>query len=161
MITPSELEAKRKKQAKEDQLLFKRLKKMPDRKLDEVIHNAHHKAFQKIDCLDCANCCKSTGPLFIDNDIKRLAKHLKMKEKAFISEYLRIDEDGDYVLQSVPCPFLANDNYCGVYDKRPRACRAYPHTDRVKQKQILKLMKRNSAICPAVDHVLDQLKLIT
>jgi Fe-S-cluster containining protein len=158
MIEPSELKGKREQLRKEDQQLFKQLKKMPDRKLDTIVHDAHHEAFQKIDCLDCANCCKTTGPLFIEKDIARLAKHLKMKEKHFIESYLRIDEDGDYVLQTVPCPFLDADNYCGVYDKRPRACRAYPHTDRVKQKQILKLMKRNSAVCPAVDFVLDQIR---
>ncbi len=29
-----------------------------------------------------------------------------------------------------PCPFLGDDNYCSVYEARPKACREYPHTDR-------------------------------
>ena len=118
----------------------------------------HEAEFQKTDCLQCANCCKTTGPLFTDKDIERLAKHFRMKGTNFIDAYLRVDEEGDYVLQNVPCPFLGVDNYCSVYEVRPKACREYPHTNRKKFHQISNLTMKNVAICPAAFNIVEELK---
>ncbi|TNF27982.1 MAG: YkgJ family cysteine cluster protein [Bacteroidetes bacterium] len=137
---------------------IQRLKKVNPRQLDALFHDAHRKAFSCIDCLQCANCCTTTGPLLTDKDITRLAKHLRMKDAAFVDEYVRVDEDGDQVFKSMPCPFLGADNYCSVYEHRPKACREYPHTDRVKQHQLLKLHLKNAEICPAVERVLEDVK---
>ena len=111
----------------------------------------HEEVFECTDCLKCANCCTTTGPLFTDKDISRIAKHLRIKPFAFTQQYLRIDDDRDYVLKSVPCTFLEEDNYCSIYEVRPKACREYPHTDRKKQNQLLNLItialiKKNSSI---------------
>jgi Fe-S-cluster containining protein len=149
-----------KQQAAEDRKLFTQLKSRKPRDLDAVVHRLHDEAFSRIDCLDCANCCKTTGPLFIDRDIERLSKYLGISRKEFVAQYLRVDEDGDMVLQSVPCPFLEPDNKCRVYDYRPQACATYPHTDRVKQHQILHLMEQNTAVCPAVRDIVDRLKAV-
>ncbi|MNE52092.1 Flagellin N-methylase [compost metagenome] len=81
-----------------------------------------------------------------------------MKPGDFVERYLRIDEDNDYVLQSVPCPFLGNDNYCSVYEDRPKACREYPHTDHSPMLQILDITLKNTAICPAVYEVVERMK---
>jgi Fe-S-cluster containining protein len=139
---------------KEVKELRKKLQRMDKRRLDTVMHEAHDKAFECIDCLDCANCCKTTSPAFTDKDITRIAKHLRMKAIEFTDTYLRIDEDDDWVLQTAPCPFLAGDNYCMIYEVRPKACREYPHTDRVKQFQLIELTLRNEKICPAVEQML-------
>ena len=48
-------------------------------------------AFEKIDCLQCGNCCKGYSPRFKKPDIKRIAKHLKMKDGDLINNYLRVD----------------------------------------------------------------------
>ena len=109
--------------SKEFGQLIRQLKKKKPKDLDDRMHNLHEEAFQKIDCLECANCCKTTGPLFTDKDTERLAKHLRMKPSQFESTYLQIDEEGDRVLKSLPCPFLGSDNYCSVYEHRPKACR--------------------------------------
>ncbi len=138
----------------EEKARLKLLLKVKDREFDTLMHDAHERAFACTDCLQCGNCCKTTGPLFTDKDITRIAKHLRMKDAAFIDQYLRTDEEGDMVLQVVPCPFLGADNYCGIYENRPKACREYPHTDRVKQKQILDLTIKNEKICPAVELIL-------
>ncbi len=143
----------------ENERFFKRLKKVKPKTLDAAFHTLHDEAFECIDCLQCANCCKTTGPLFTNTDIDRLAKHLKMPAATFIDTYLKIDEDQDYVLKSVPCPFLGADNYCGVYEARPKACREYPHTDRNKMHQILNLTKKNIEVCPAVAKITEALKL--
>ena len=110
---------------------------MKSKVLDKHIHTLHQETFACIDCLECANCCTTTGPLFTDKDIARIAKHLGIKPSVFTQKYLRIDEDKDYVLQSVPCTFLNDDNRCDIYEVRPKACREYPHTDRIKQHQLL------------------------
>lgn len=128
----------------------KKLKHEAHKKVDDLFHNLHDEVFEKIDCLQCANCCKTTSPIFRDVDIKRLAKHFRMKDQQFISTYLKLDEDGDHVLQTSPCPFLMDDNYCSVYDQRPNACKEYPHTDRKKVQAILNLTHKNAEICPAV-----------
>ena len=116
----------------ESKKFFARLRKKPPKNLDYVMQELHGEAFSRIDCLACANCCKTTGPLFTNADIERLAKHFRMKPSVFMDTYLRVDEDGDHVLQQTPCTFLGADNYCSVYDVRPKACREYPHTNRKK-----------------------------
>ncbi|MBI3134991.1 MAG: YkgJ family cysteine cluster protein [Bacteroidetes bacterium] len=137
--------------------LLKDLQRIPKNQLDTVFHEAHERVFKSFDCLTCANCCKTTGPLFTKTDIERLARLFKLKTTEFINQYLRLDEDGDYVLKSVPCPFLMADNKCFVYAERPMACREYPHTNRKNMQQILKLTVTNSEICPAVEKIISQI----
>lgn len=138
--------------------LLKRLRKMKPKELDAVFNELHDIAFEHIDCLDCANCCKSLGPRVSDIDIKRLASHLKVKESVFIDTYLRIDEDKDYVFKNMPCPFLMNDNYCMVYKSRPKACREYPHTNQKNIRSILSLSVKNIDTCPVVKEIFDRLE---
>ncbi|MDR6515047.1 YkgJ family cysteine cluster protein [Chryseobacterium camelliae] len=125
------------------------LKKKPPKNLDYIVQDAHEEVFEAIDCLGCANCCKTTGPLYTEKDIERIARHLRMKPADFEAKFLRTDEDNDKVLQHLPCFFLNDDNTCSIYDVRPKACREYPHTDRKKIYQINNLMIKNTVICPA------------
>jgi Fe-S-cluster containining protein len=129
--------------------------------VDNAFHDTHQEVFEEMDCLTCANCCKTTSPIFYPNDIDRVAKALQMKPGAFIEKYLRVDEDNDFVLQASPCPFLQADNACSVYEDRPKACREYPHTNRKKMVQILDLTQKNSVICPAVFEIVERLKKLT
>lgn len=142
----------------ENKTFFKKLKRKPPKQLDYIMQELHEAEFEKTDCLKCANCCKTTGPLFTDKDVERIAKHFKMKQQQFIEQFLRIDEDNDYVLQSVPCTFLDAENYCSIYDVRPKACREFPHTDRKKFQQISNLTLKNVAICPAAFNIVEAMK---
>jgi uncharacterized protein len=142
----------------ENKKFFAKLKKKPPKNLDAVMQQLHVEEFQQTDCLNCANCCKTTGPLFTDKDIERISKHFKMKPQQFIDTYLQIDEDKDYVLQSVPCTFLGADNYCSIYEVRPKACREFPHTDRKKFQQISNLTLKNVAICPAAFNIVEKMR---
>ncbi len=135
------------------------LKRKKTERLDEYFHEIHDDVFTEIDCLSCANCCKTTSPIFINADIDRIAKSLKMKPSTFAEAYLKIDEEGDYVLQKSPCAFLGADNYCSIYDVRPRACREYPHTNRKKMYQILDLTLQNTQVCPAVLKIVQKLEV--
>ena len=142
----------------ENKKYFDKLKNKPPKNLDYVMQDLHDAEFKKTDCLECANCCKTTGPLFTDKDIERISKHFKMKTQQFITQYLRIDEDNDYVLQSVPCAFLGSDNYCSIYEVRPKACREFPHTDRKKFQQISNLTLKNVEMCPAAFNIVEEMK---
>ncbi|SRR5690554_3026706 len=142
----------------ENKKFFDKLKKKTPKDLDYQMQEIHEQVFDKIDCLTCANCCKTTGPLFTQNDIQRISKHLRMKPQQFIDRYLQVDEDEDFVLQTLPCSFLDAENYCLIYDVRPKACREYPHTDRKKFHQISHLTLKNTAICPAAFQVVEEIK---
>ena len=142
----------------ENKKYFDKVKKKVPKNLDFLMQELHDSEFSKTDCLTCANCCKTTGPLFTAADIERISKHLRQKPQQFIAQYLRIDEDKDYVLQSVPCTFLDNANACMIYDVRPKACREFPHTDRKKFYQISNLTLQNTAICPAAFRIVEEMK---
>jgi uncharacterized protein len=146
------------KQPKANKKTLAVLKKMRKGGADNLVHRLHKEAFETIDCLQCANCCTTTGPLLTDKDINRISKRLRIKPVQFIHDYLIIDEDNDYVFKSMPCPFLATDNYCTIYEERPKACREYPHTDRVNQQGILSITRKNVKLCPGVAQIFLQIE---
>jgi Fe-S-cluster containining protein len=156
MVNPDDLKRQAAARKDADRKLILKLKRTNPREVDRLLHAAHNEVFACTDCLQCANCCRTTGPRFTDRDMDRIAKHLRIKVVDLIATYLRVDEDGDHVLQRVPCAFLGDDNMCSIYDVRPKACREYPHTDREKQHQLFDLTLRNVAVCPAVAAILDR-----
>ena len=145
-------------QAKDNQKAYKRLlEKGNKNKMLKALPDLHEEAFSKIDCLQCANCCKNYSPRFKTPDIKRIAKVLGMKEGDMVATYLRLDEDGDYVVKQSPCPFLATDNTCNIYEDRPSDCRRYPYTDEDVLLKRVALTLKNATVCPAVFTVLEKL----
>ena len=137
---------------------FSNLKARPPKGLDRRFHHNHAEVFSEVDCLACANCCKTTSPIIRDVDIDRLARHLRQRPAELVATYMHLDGDGDYVFNSAPCPFLGPDNHCSVYEARPKACREYPHTDRKNMLQILPLTLRNTLVCPAVARIVSQMR---
>jgi len=152
----SDLENHDKERAERVKLMRNLHKKKP-RNLDDSFHEAHEKVFQKVDCLKCANCCKTTSPIFRDVDISRIAKKLRVTSKSFEQDYLQRDVDNDWVLKSAPCTFLDADNTCSIYEVRPLACREYPHTNRKRMIQVMDLTLKNADICPAVSRIIGEL----
>ena len=150
-------ELARQKQGEHRKFLAQLKKKAP-KNLDKIVQQVHNEVFQEIDCVQCANCCKTLGPDFTEQDITRIAKHFRMKLPAFEEMYLHVDEDGDKVFKSMPCPFLGPDNLCDIYDVRPKACAAFPHTDRKKIYQINHLTIKNTLFCPAAYLFVEKLK---
>jgi len=137
---------------------FAKLKKKTPKRLDILMQELHDKEFEKTDCLSCANCCKTSSPIFTNKDIARISKHFKMKERDFVDKYLFRDEDDFMVLQDAPCAFLSKDNSCSIYSVRPKACSEYPHTNRKKFIQLTSLTLKNTEICPAVFNIVEDLK---
>ncbi len=135
--------------------LFAALRRRKSSIDDILINKEHDRVFSGINCLDCANCCKTHSPIIVQKDMERISKHLHIKQNEFVSRYLLLDEDGDWVFHTIPCPFLLEDNKCSIYDVRPKACSEYPHTNRKKLYQIAELTLINAEICPAVSPILD------
>jgi Fe-S-cluster containining protein len=117
----------------------------------------HDLAFEKVDCLSCGNCCKGYSPRFKTPDIKRISKFVGLREGSFIDKYLKIDSDGDYVLQQTPCPFLGSDNYCSIYAERPSDCRRFPYTDEDVFVKRTAITLKNVSFCPAAYFVIEKL----
>ena len=152
------LSKKVKENQKAHRNFFIKLRKKTPKNLDAIMEKLHEEEFKKSDCLQCANCCKTTSPIFTKKDIERISKSFRIKTRQFIDTYLNLDEDQDYVLKSSPCTFLADDNTCTIYDVRPKACQEFPHTDRKKIYQIADLTITNTAICPAAFDVVERMK---
>jgi Fe-S-cluster containining protein len=155
---PEELLHNWEKKSAEHQKQYKQFLQRSDKNnVLKQLPDLHEEAFSKIDCLQCANCCKKYSPRFKTPDIKRISRHLKMRESEFIDEYLKVDEEGDFVAKSTPCPFLGTGNYCSIYEQRPSDCHRFPYTDEdvlIKRQQ---LTLKNSTFCPITYYVLEKL----
>ena len=123
----------------------------------KALPDLHEEAFSRIDCLQCANCCKNYSPRFKTPDIKRISKLLGLRESELIEKYLLVDEEGDFIVNTKPCPFLGADNFCSIYEDRPSDCRRFPYTDEdvIIKRQNLTL--KNARFCPITFYVLDRL----
>ena len=136
---------------------YKKLAGINDRNRHTLADDAHDKVFSEFDCLACANCCKTLPALISKRDIKRISKFLSLTPKSFSDQYVRMDEDGDYVIDGAPCPFLLEDNRCSIYEVRPSSCRQYPHTGDGQFFNLLDLHRKNLKYCPALSEVIDLL----
>jgi len=128
--------------------------------IDEAVETAYVEVSKKVDCTHCANCCRKLNPTLTMNDVKRLARHLGMPLKAFITRYLRlIQQDKKQVLifQKRPCPFLKK-NCCTVYEVRPRDCRSFPHLHRRGFVYRVRQAAENYDLCPIVFNTYEALK---
>jgi len=144
--------------SKEQEKKFQQyLQKADKNKVLKKLPQLHDEAFKKIDCLQCAGCCKNYSPRFKTPDVRRISKHLQMRESDFIATYLDVDDEGDFVVKTTPCPFLGENNYCGIYDVRPSDCARFPYTDEDVLIKRQKLTLKNASFCPIVFYVLDKL----
>lgn len=147
------------KEAKEHQPKYRKFLKWAKKtQVLNALPEIHKEAFEKIDCLSCGNCCRNYSPRFKMPDIKRISKHLRMKETAFIATYLKLDSEDDYVTKTAPCPFLdLEDNKCTIYDERPRDCARFPYTDEDVLLKQPELTLKNTMVCPAMHYVMETL----
>ncbi len=159
-MDPHRIREKALDKEKENRKFFSKLKRKVPADLDVTVKTLHEEVFSHVDCLECANCCKSISPFLRDRDIDRIASSLGLKPSAFTETYLELDPEEDYVFRETPCPFLLDDNRCSIYKYRPGACREYPHTDRKNFHQIFSLTLKNAEICPAVQEIIEGLKLV-
>ncbi len=158
IVLPEGLREKAKKKRK---VFRKTLERANRKEVLKQLPDWHEAAFEEIDCLDCAACCKNFSPRFKPPDIRRISKSLRMKEGEFIDRFLVVDEDGDHVVNSKPCPFLASDNTCEIYDGRPSDCSRFPYTDEDVFLDKKSISLKNSSFCPAAFAILERMEKFT
>ena len=132
-------------------MFLARLENRPPVDLQVTAMVADKLAWQEVDCLSCANCCKTMSPTYTPTDIKRIAQHLNMTRHAFKKKWLYKDKkDGDWMNVQQPCQFLnLQDNKCSIYEVRPADCSGFPHHDKKKLTDYVHVYKQNVEFCPA------------
>jgi uncharacterized protein len=134
-----------------------RLEKRAPRGLDQLKIEADKGAWEKTDCLDCANCCKTMSPTYTQEDIRRISAHLGMTQNAFRGKWLYKDRTGDWMNVKQPCQFLdLTTNMCNIYAVRPRDCAGFPHHHK-KMTDYMHMYKQNIEYCPATYRMVERI----
>jgi Fe-S-cluster containining protein len=127
-----------------------RLDKNPPKGLEKLKLDGDKAAWERTDCLDCANCCKTMSPTYTREDVKRISAHLGMTERAFRERWLYKDRTGDWMNVKQPCQFLdLKTNMCNIYSVRPQDCAGFPHHSKKKMTDYMHVYKQNIEYCPA------------
>ncbi len=136
-----------------------KIKKDPPVNLDKLSKTLEKEVWKEIDCLSCANCCKTMTPTFTKIDIKRIAKHFELTPIAFSKKWLRKDRVGDMLNKTEPCQFLnLKDNKCSIYEIRPADCASFPHLSRKKMVDYVHVHKQNVELCPATYKLVEKMQ---
>ena len=147
------------KKNEKDNFLFIRSLKMKDREpVDRLAQKLHEEAFKKINCVDCGNCCKTLKPTLDDNDIERISEYLDRPVEEIKSNYLTKNQYENWTFNSLPCPFLGEDNKCQIYSSRPKDCQSFPNTNKEGFSSRSYQHSENTLICPATYYIVEKMK---
>ena len=118
--------------------------------------------WKEVDCLSCANCCKTMTPTFTPTDIKRIAAHLNTTPKEFKEKWLRYDKkDNDWLNKLNPCQFLnLKTHKCDIYEVRPADCAGFPHLTKKKLPDYVHVHKQNVELCPATYKMVEKMQAL-
>ena len=140
-----------------------KIEKNPPRGLDSLAASIDAEVWKEVDCLSCANCCKTMSPTFTTKDTKRIAAHFQITPKEFTAKWLEYDKkDGDWMNVNQPCQFLnLSNNMCSIYEVRPADCAGFPHLKKKKMVDYIHVHQQNISYCPAtykmVEKMMDRL----
>ncbi len=136
-----------------------RIQKNPARDLDIVAESIDKEVWKEVDCLSCANCCKTMTPTFTSKDIKRIAAHFEITQQEFKNKWLVFDKkEGDWVNKKVPCQFLDHTtNMCGIYEVRPADCAGFPYLKKKKMSEYMHVHQQNVEYCPATFKMVEKM----
>ena len=138
--------------------LSKLLREQP-RGLDKMAAALEPEIWKEVDCLTCANCCKTMSPTFTKKDIKRISQHFGQTPEAFTKQWLRKDRIGDMLNKTEPCQFLnLQDNKCSIYEIRPADCSGFPHLPRKRMLDYIHVHKQNIEYCPATYKLVEKMQ---
>jgi Fe-S-cluster containining protein len=139
-----------------------KVEKTPPRGLNALAVKLDKEIWPELDCLTCANCCKTMSPTFTPQDIKRISTHLGMTPQAFKDKWLYFDKkDGDWMNKSQPCQFLdLKTNMCSIYEVRPGDCAGFPHLSKRKVVDYIHVHQQNIEYCPATYKFVEKLNEI-
>jgi Fe-S-cluster containining protein len=132
---------------------------MSSRDIDAIVHRINEEVTSKIDCTECANCCKEIYMSMDQTEIIDFADGLNISVEQLVTQHFVKNEEEPFKMKiaELPCPFLKN-NKCTNYNHRPKECRSYPHLH--KNDFIFRLFGviSNYGRCPIVFNVFEQLK---
>ncbi|MBK5271307.1 MAG: YkgJ family cysteine cluster protein, partial [Bacteroidia bacterium] len=137
-----------------------KLEKNPPVNLDKLTPVVEKEVWKEVDCLSCANCCKTMTPTYTLKDIKRIAVHLDMSVDAFKKKWLLKERgsEGDWINKSTPCQFLnLKNNKCSIYEVRPVDCSGFPHLSRKRMVDYMHIHKQNIEYCPATYKMVEKM----
>ena len=135
------------------------LEKRAPHRIGPIAIVADKSTWEEIDCLSCANCCKTMSPTYTTKDITRIAAFLHMTPAAFKEKWLYFDKkEGDWLNVSQPCQFLdLSTNMCSVYEVRPADCAGFPHHTKRKMIDYMHVYKQNVEYCPATYKLVEKM----
>ncbi len=137
---------------------LKKLDKIVPENMEDLVQEVDKTVWEDIDCLACANCCKTMTPTYNRKDIRRIADHFGMKPKQFKEKWLYKDKNGDWMNVSTPCQFLQEDHKCSIYEIRPDDCAGFPHHDKKDFDLYNDTYAQNVTRCPATFELVSRLK---
>lgn len=150
-----------KKAARKKGKLIKFLNKLDEivpEDMPKLVKEVDKTVWEDIDCLSCANCCKTMTPTFTKSDLQRISAHFDMTPKEFKKKWLYKDETGDWMNTQTPCQFLGSDNKCTIYEIRPQDCAEFPHHNKKPFDLYNDTFIQNIHRCPATFELVDRLK---
>ncbi len=139
-----------------------KLEKNPPKGLNTLAATLEVDVWKEVDCLTCANCCKTMTPTYTKADIKRIAAHFKVTPQQFSDKWLIYEKkDKDWQNKKQPCQFLnLKDNKCSIYEIRPLDCSGFPHLHKNKMVDYMHIHKQNIEYCPATYKLVEKMKAL-
>ena len=136
-----------------------KIEKNPPRGLDKIAETIDAEVWKEVDCLSCANCCKSMTPTFTKQDVKRIAEHFEISPAEFRDKWLIYEKRGkDWVNKKQPCQFLnAGNNMCSIYEVRPSDCAGFPYLKKKKMVDYIHVHQQNIEYCPATFKMVEKM----
>lgn len=136
-----------------------KLEKSTLRGFDGYVGTVEKKVWAEVDCLSCANCCKTMTPTFNEKDLKRISAHFGQTVDEFKKKWLFQERAAakDWMNRNEPCQFLnLKDNKCSIYAIRPDDCAGFPHLSK-KFKDYAHVHKQNVEYCPATHKLVEKM----
>ena len=135
-----------------------KLEKNAPRGIEKLTATLEKEVWREVDCLACANCCKTMTPTFTPADLKRISAHFGQAVDEFKAKWLYKERSsGDWMNKKQPCQFLnLSDNKCSIYAIRPADCAGFPHLPK-KMKDYVHVHKQNVEYCPATFKLVEKM----
>lgn len=149
------------KNKRKKRVFLGKLEKNPPRGLDKIAIQVEKDVWDEVDCLTCANCCKSMTPTYTKKDIARISAHFNQTQSEFKEKWLYQDKKGEWMNTSTPCQFLdKKTNMCSIYEIRPADCAGFPHLSKKKMVQYIDVHKQNVEYCPATYKMVEKMQIL-
>ncbi len=133
------------------------LKGKDGEQLDDLVIELNEIIAPQIDCTKCGNCCQTLMINVTNEECATVSKALQLNEIDFKEKYIETSQEGDLIINSIPCTFL-NEKKCTIYNNRFTECREFPHLHKKGFQQRLFGTLMHYGRCPIIYNIIEQLK---